>query len=375
MEKGNSRADSRKDTRRTFLKGAALAGTAALAGGGADAVPSGNRRLRIGCIGVGRYSFISYCWSDIIEPDKEANNPKRGTFGTPLLNMDITHCWDVNPEAARKFAERMDATVVETYDGMVGKVDGVIFGGLYEVPWQHKLARPYIEAGIPVYLSRPFAFCLRDIDEVLDLAAKHNTPIMATAKFEHYNEAPALKAKLKSIGTIRCVHATCHTRDYPVHFHLQFMMLKILGYDVEKVAVITDDLMKNNYLSDTYLFRGWEGQPPFTCVMQGCVNPDSFTVTIFGSEATVSASMVRSPHWRDSLLFRYAPQVIDMQRTFEGENYEPLDNIRKKTAIFLAGYKSFLEHGGAPVEVARLPVDWKAPPVMPGWIDERIFRK
>ncbi len=377
IKKGETIVSAKKTQskdRRTFIKSTVAVGAASLVGAGkAEAALIPGKRLRIGAIGVGQYSFMSYCWSDIIEPDREANTAKRGNFGTPFLNMDITHVWDINPEAAQKFAARMDAKAVKKYDGMVGRVDGVIFGGLYEVPWQHRLARPYVEAGIPVYLSRPFAYRLRDIDEILDCAAKHNTPVLATAKFEHYNEAPALKNKLKNIGQIRCVHATCHTSDYPVHFHLQFMMLKILGYDVEKVSVITDDDKRNNYLQETYLFKGGEDQPPFTCSMQGCINQDSFTITIFGSKATVSASMVRSPHWQDSLLFRYAPQVIDMQRTFEGKLYEPLDNIRKKTAVFLAGYKSFLEHGGAPVDVAGLPVDWMARPFEPDWIDENIF--
>jgi len=365
--------------RRGFLKNAATAGAAALVGATASpaaaAIPSPDRRLRIGIIGAGDYSFTTYCWSDIIEPYKAANNEKRGTFGTQLLNMDITHVWDTKPEAAQKFAERMGATAVGAYDGMVGKVDGVIFGGLYEVPWQHRLARPYIEAGIPVYLSRPFAFCLRDIDEILECAAKNNTPILATAKFEHYNEAPALKDKLKSLGEIQCVLATTWTRDFPVHFHLQFMMLKILGYDVDTVALMTDDPMRNNYLQETYLYKGWDGQKPFLCSMQGAATKDSFQITIVGSENTTSASMVRSPHWQDSLLFRYAPQVIDMQRTFEGHLYEPLENIRKKTEIFLTAYYSHLERGGAPVKVGTVPVDWKAPSPMPGWIDESIFRK
>ena len=362
--------------RRVFMKSVAFGGAALLAKENrVESAPLLSRKLRIGAMGVGEYSFMSYCWSDIIEPDKEANNPKRRTIGTPFLNMDITHVWDVNPESARKFADRMGATVVKNYDDMVGKVDGIILGGFYEVPWQHKLARPYIEAGIPTYLSRPFAYSLRDIDEILDCAAKHNTPILATAKFEHYNEAPALKSKLKNIGRINCVHATCNTRDYPIHFHLQFMILKILGYDVRQVSVITDDDLRNNYLQNTFLFNGWEDQPPFVCSLQGASNQDSFTITVVGSEATVSASMLRSPDWQDSLLFRYAPQVIDMQRTFEGKLYEPLDNIRKKTAIFLAGYRSYLELGGAPVDVATLPVDWRARPIKPDWIDESMFKR
>ena len=83
--------------------------------------------------------------------------------------------------------------------------------------------------------------------------------------------------------------------------------------------------------------------------------------------------MVRSPYWRDGLLFRYAPQVIAMQRTFEGEQFEPLDNIRKKTELWLTGYYSHLERGGAPVAFGSLPVNWQAPAPVPDWIDESMF--
>jgi len=374
IEKGGDKVsnDNAQSTgRRGFLKGAALAGAVSLADSGkVEAAPA--KKLRIGAIGNGEYSFMSYCWSDIIEPDKEANS-NRGSFGTSFLNMDITHIWDVNPEASQKFAARMDATAVKKYDDMVGKVDGIIFGGFYEVPWQHKLARPYVEAGIPVYLSRPFAYCLKDLDEILDCAAKHNTPILATAKHEHYNEAPALKARMKTIGTIQSVQATCSSRDFPVHLHTQFMLLKILGYDVEKVSLMTDDAMRNKYLQETYLYKGSENQPPFICTLHGISNPDSFSITIFGKEHTVSATMPRSPDWKDMLLFRYAPQIIEMQRTFEGNLYEPLDNIRKKTEIFLTGFYSYQEKGGAPVQVGTVPSDWSARPVKPDWIDDSIF--
>jgi hypothetical protein len=62
-----------------------------------------------------------------------------------------------------------------------------------------------------------------------------------------------------------------------------------------------------------------------------------------------------------------------MQRTFEGNLYEPLDIIRKKTQIFLAGLYSASERNGAWVNVGEVPVDWRARPPMPGWIDEKMF--
>ena len=290
--------------------------------------------------------------------------------------MDITHVWDADPATAQKYASRLGATAVQKYDDMVGKVDGVIFGGFWEVPWHHLLARPYLEAGIPIYLSRPFAYRMRDIDEILDLAAKHNTAIIATAKHEHYNEVPTLRSRIKNVSPIQCVQATCNSNDFPMHLHTQFMLLGILGYDVEKVSLITDNVMRNNYLQQTFVFKGWEGQKPFVCSLQSAVNQDSFWINIMGRENQTSATMVRSPNWRDSLLYRYAPQVIDMQRTFETrKNWQPLEEVRKKTEIFLTAYYSHQERGGAPVSVGSVPADWSPPHPKPGWIDESIFRK
>lgn len=362
--------------RRSFIKTAAVgaAAAAAVAGSAKPAEAAPAKRLKIGAACVGEYSFTSFCWSDIIAPDK-APNSNNGTIGTPFLNMDITHVWDVNPDAAKKFADRMGAVAVPKYDDMVGKVDGVIFGGYYEAPWQYLLARPYVAAGIPVYLSRPFAYRLRDIDELLNLAAKNNSAIIATAKHEHYHEAPALKSKLKSIGPIQCVQASCWTNDFAVHFHTKYMLLRIFGYDVEKVSVITDKETGNNYLQETYVFKGWEGQKPFLCSLQGVMNQDSFSIDIIGRDGRASATMVRSPDWKDSLLYRYAPQVIDMQRTFESKkSWQPLEEVRKKTEIFLTGYYSLKERGGAPVAVGSVSPDWTAPLPKPGWIDEKMFK-
>jgi hypothetical protein len=62
-----------------------------------------------------------------------------------------------------------------------------------------------------------------------------------------------------------------------------------------------------------------------------------------------------------------------MQRTFEGKIYQPFDVIRKKTQVFLAGYFSHQERGGAPVPVDSIAADWSPRHFKPGWIDERIF--
>jgi hypothetical protein len=145
-----------------------------------------------------------------------------------------------------------------------------------------------------------------------------------------------------------------------MHFHIQFMMLKILGYDVKRVSLFYEHETKANYVHETYLYGGNGNQPPFVCSIDGARIPDSFHITVVGDQGIETASMLREYEgWQDDLEFRYLPQVIDMQRTFYGKNFEPYQVVRKKTEIFLTGFYSALEKGGAPVDVGTVPADWR----------------
>jgi hypothetical protein len=171
---------------------------------------------------------------------------------------------------------------------------------------------------------------------------------------------------MKDIGDIKLVQANGCTYDFPVHFHIQFMMLQILGMDVKQVSMFCDNSMKATYVHQTYLYEPKDGKAPYICTIDGARLPESFNINIFGEKANASASFLReyeTEHdWEYKLYFRYAPQILDMQRTFEGRNYEPYDNVRKKTEIFLTAFYSYIERGGAPVDVGTVPMDWRVGP-------------
>lgn len=353
-------------TRRSFLgKAAVAAGAATALAGGAKpsrAQNESSRKVRVGAFGVGEYSFWPL-WADFLS--------SKGSFGAGVVNMEISHVWDVDMKKAREFADKWGGTVVKRYDDMIGKVDGVACGGLYEVPWQHKLFRPYLEARMPVYLSRPWSNNLRNLDEMLELAVKFNAPLIATATYEHYNEADALRDRLKNIGTIKSVTAACGGGNLP-HFHIQHMMSKILGYHVEKVSLYSDNLTNCTYLQETFLYSGMDNQPPFLCGMYSAPGPYVFHITLIGENGTETACMPGN----SSFFFRFAPQLIDIQRTIETRtSYQPFDVIRKKFEIYLAGVYSHEVRGGAPVSVGSVPADWSPANTRPDFIDESVFRK
>lgn len=345
----------------TTTAGAALASS--LSPATLTAAP--HRKIRVGALNVGEYSFWGI-WADILSP--------QGTFGTPLLDMEITHCWDVNADRSRQFAKRYGCQPVATYDGMLGEVDAIAFGGLYEVPWQHQLARPYVDAGVPTYLSRPFSYRLRDIDELLELAAKRGTPLMASSCQEHLHHATQLKSQLSKCGTIKAVQGTCSSQEFPAHFHIQWFLPRALGYDVDQVGLITDDERKSTYLQETMLFQGTDSQPPYLAALQAASGSHHLYVQVIGEEGTQSISMDRSPNRREELYSYFAPQLVDMQRTFAGQPFQPLDIIRKKTQLFLAGSYSHLVRKGTMVPVDEVPLDWSPRHFKPGWIDEKLFK-
>ena len=350
--------------RRSFLASMAQAGawlTAAVSPARAETAGPPSRKIRVGALNVGEYTFWGI-WADILAA--------QGPFGSGLLNMEITHCWDVNPKLSREFAAKYGCTAVDRYDGMLGKVDAIGFGGLYEVPWQHRLAWPYVEAGVPTYLSRPFSYRLRDIDAILDLAARHGTPLMATSVQEHCYQASYLKDRLGNLGVIKGVHGLCFTDEYPAHFHIQWFILRALGYEVDKVSLFTDDERKATYLQDTMLFKGSEGQPPFLAALHGVSDTHHLYLKVTGDKGSETVTMDRSPDRRETLYYYFAPQLMDMQRTFQGDSYQPFDVIRKKTQVFLAGYYSYLEREGSLFPVDRVPVDWSPRHFRPDWVDE-----
>ncbi|MBN1293682.1 MAG: Gfo/Idh/MocA family oxidoreductase [Candidatus Latescibacteria bacterium] len=363
---------NKHSSRRGFLGSAALGGGAIALSAqqthAADTSKKG-RKLKIGAIGVGEFSFWGYSWCDLLAPTDKPFY--KDTLGTNIFNMEVTHVWDRDPVKARAFADFMDAEVVKRYDGMVDKVDAVAFGGYYEVPWQHRLARPYIEAGIPTFLDRPFAFSLRDIDDLLDLIAKHGTPVMATDVYEHLYDATNLRNKLSNLGEISCAHGTCWGMDYNAHFHIKFMVPKIFGYEVERVSILTDNPYQSSYLIGSWLMKGQQ-QKPF--LVSSTMNQgDLYSITVSGSKGLETARMPWIDDWNRNLLGEHVSMMVDMQRTFEGHTYESLDIIRKKTEIFLTGLYSATERKGAFVKVGDVPVEWRGPDPKPGWIDESIF--
>ncbi len=385
-------------SRRSFFGKTALAGTAAFSGVRPAYAQSRRNKssvelLQVGAACLGANSHMNYeIWAPCINPEVP------GKWYGRTTGMRITHCWDKDPEIAADFAKKYKCEAVKNYDDMVGKVDGMIYAGFNEVKWWPQLSKPYLEAGIPCFMNRPFAYSMKDAKAIVETARANNTPILCTDEREFIKESVTARGKveqlLKEGKTILGANSDNSAGyEYPQHgIHGLYYLLAILGLDVEQVSLQADSWWREKTKTSpkrmeygllTLQYNGID--------IPGVGKQDKkFMVAQqqlsgYGSNANMRIYYNGGwwdidNHWtyndRDMRMFSlFFPTILQMQKLFETREMPwSYEYILKKTQIYLAGFKSHLEHNGGFVKVADVTDDWEAPCPYPEWIDESIFR-
>jgi predicted dehydrogenase len=329
-------------------------------------------------------------WAPMINPI--------GNKGWPVgrtTRMKITHCWDHDPEIAAAFAKKYGCEAVKNYDGMVGKVDGMIFAGFNEAPWWHKLTMPYLEAGIPCFINRPFSYSLKNARAMVETARKNNTPILCTDEREYIQQAIVARNKVESLVRgkrgIQGGHSTNASGEWPQHgVHGLYFLLAVFGMDVETAGyqadgwwhTVTPTATKQTFGQLSLQYRGItlddgskQTQPFMVSQYQTWPRAD-ITLRIYHGEGwwDIAHEHTEGDGFYPRGFYLFFPTVMAMQRMFETRKMQwSYDYILQKTKIFLTAFKSHLEHNGAMIRVDDLPEDWEAPNPYAKWIDESIF--
>jgi hypothetical protein len=77
-----------------------------------------------------------------------------------------------------EFAEDVRVRTGEKFRRYGRQVDGIVSGGYFEHPWNHPLHQPYLEAGLPNLINRPFANSMAKARKMIDTARKHGATIL-----------------------------------------------------------------------------------------------------------------------------------------------------------------------------------------------------
>ena len=375
------------NSRRSFITKSAIAG-GALLGGASNAFakrkkfkrksPSSVELMEVGVITCGYYSHIEDIWGLLI------NSPtgEDGAYWPRQTGMVMTNVWDPDREASEKFAKKYDVKVVKNYSDMVDKVDGVILSDYYATGWWPQLSKPYLEAGMPTLINRPFSLSAREAKEMIARSKKYNAPILVPSSDETILETiqarHRLKLKLDEGAKITGAMAFEPCGEYPAHgVHSIYNLHTILEPNVIAASLNAD--------------KWWEWGPKgamMNWLVKGEGENTDYYVAIrmsqeFDTNGWVMVSTSKGRVFADNdhvgdVFTRYRNMFlstcIEFQKMIE-TNKQPqtYEHIMAKTMTYLTGFYSHLVMNGAMVSCADVPEDWRAPQVMPDRIPDNIF--
>src|SRR5262249_28972794 len=138
----------------------------------------------------------------------------------------------------KKQMEALGVPLVDKPEEMIGKVDGMLIesqeGGVH---WER--ARPFLEAGLPCFVDKPFACSTADARKMAELAAKKKVPIFSSSSLRYATELVQFgsDAKLgKVLGVVAYGPAPLNDKDptrnpglYHYGIHAVEMLYALMG--------------------------------------------------------------------------------------------------------------------------------------------------
>jgi hypothetical protein len=249
------------------------------------------------------------------------------------------------PERIPAYTEdmkKLGVPLVERPEDMIGKVDGMLIesqeGGVH---WER--ARPFLEAGLPCFIDKPFTCGVADARKIVELAARKNVPVFSSSSLRYAPELVQFVRDSKHgpvLGAVTYGPAPLHERNpglYHYGIHAIEILYTLMGPGCERVTCLHENDVdvvtgqwKDGRLATVRGIRKGKGD-------YGCL---AFT------EAGVQAVPIGTAYIYRELL----KQVVDMFRT----NRPPLDvAVTVEIVAFIeAALKSAHNHGAG----EKLPV-------------------
>jgi len=121
---------------------------------------------------------------------------------------EVKYVWGEKDEfAQRAQKEAQIPVIVKDPEEMMGKIDALIVD--HRRGDQHlEAARPFVEAGIPSFIDKPFCFSSAEAKEFLAMARKKGTPVTSYSSVAHSYATDNLRKQIDDLGDINQV--TCY---------------------------------------------------------------------------------------------------------------------------------------------------------------------
>lgn len=133
-------------------------------------------------------------------------------------DVKVTSWWGQDIETVRRWAGQTGVQhIAETPEEMLGRVDGVLI-----CTWHGKdhaaLARPFVEAGLPVFVDKPFTESSQEAKELLTLAEITGSVLFSSSPWKWSPAVLDLMAQSPGLGDIKTCIASGPYLDSPYFY-------------------------------------------------------------------------------------------------------------------------------------------------------------
>ena len=223
--------------------------------------PSGEKPIRIGIIGAEN--------SHTVIIGKMFNIDKK------FPGVEVTHLWGETDDFARKAAEAGKiSTIVKDQKEMLGKIDALIVDHRH-AKYHLEAATPFVKAGIPTFIDKPFCYRVAEGKEFLAMAREAGTPVSSYSTVAQSDSTFDIADQIKSLGEFNNIvrHGPADIESpyggiffYGVHlvqplmymFGDEIKVVKINKYGKKTGAVLIFESGLQANLVFSSLHYGWE---------------------------------------------------------------------------------------------------------------------
>lgn len=161
-----------------------------------------------------------------------------------VKGFTVDYIWGETGEFAKMAAKEGEiSNIVKKTTDMLGKIDALIVD--HRHPKYHlKAALPFVKAGIPSYIDKPFCYRVDKGVEFLKLAKKLGTPVTSFGVLTEQSSYRRFVKKLQNSGKINSgtIYAPCDIKSpyggvFFYGIHSVEMALNAFGFDVSRVLM------------------------------------------------------------------------------------------------------------------------------------------
>ncbi len=234
-------------------------------------------------------------------------------------------------------------TVVDSPEALEPLVDGAMMLGRDGA--QHcAQALPFLRAGKPCFVDKPFAHSLEDAALMIETAREHGAPITTSSSLRYAPELQGAAEQIAALGELRHCSLIGPGELFFYGIHLTDVLMRLMGPGVEAVSDLREESI--DLLSVTY------GDGRSACLQVLRNTAYCFTLRLVGTQGTLEIQ----PH--DPRNYVHQMQAfLGMLET--GEEPVPEAEMLEAVKLLVAADRS-AKAGGRVVRLAEV-YPWKRP--------------